>query len=100
MKCSKCGSEDVTLYEYRWAYDGWLIRGCNSCWTRELRDSGYYVLISEQIEEYWALCTIARNDEGDIKKFVNMRPYEEPFIKKDDKYTLFFNRLMEWLNVM
>jgi hypothetical protein len=29
-----------------------------------------------------------------------MRPYEEPFIKKDDKYTLFFNRLMEWLNVI
>ena len=97
MKCTKCGSEDVTLYEYRWAYDGWLIRGCNDCLTRELRDSRYYVLISEQIEEYSELLTIAQNNEWDIKRFVNMRPYEEPFVKKNEKYDLFFNKLWEWI---
>lgn len=99
MKCTKCGSEDVAIYEYMWAYDWWLVRGCNTCGTRELRDSWYYVLSSEQIEEYGELLTIAQNKEGGIKRFVNMRPYEEPFIKKVEKYDLFFDKLWEWIEI-
>lgn len=95
MKCTKCGSEDIVVYEYRWAYDWWLVRGCNACGTRELRDSRYYILASEQIEEYAELLTIAQNKEWDIKRFVNMRPYEEPFLKKNEKYDKFFDKLWE-----
>lgn len=95
MKCTKCWSENIFVKEYRWAYDWWLIRECNDCLTEELRDTGYYILAAEQVEEYWSLLSIAENKEWEIRKFVNFRPYEEPFMKRYDKYDDFFKKLSE-----